>query len=153
MACSTVWNQSCLSFSCANISSCSQKEPVLRWTLGQHISGISHLFHQLSIGSQCLSSWPAGQKEASVKHSKAAAAQRAGAGRSSTTSILCLLHFPFGFLCLFQLNKQNSEMPLRTGLCHISMWLLHSKNCWGDCVPQFHYLIVACQRDRLKGRL
>lgn len=167
MTCSTVWNQSCLSLSCANTSSSSQKEPVLWWTPGQHISGISHLFHQLSIASSCLS-WPAGQKEASAKGSKSAAAQGAGAGRGSTTSRPCLLHFPFGFLCLLQCVARTSfcsSWISRTLRCHweqgcatsqTDWWLialLHSKSVWGDCVCLSFIIWSLHVRDKLTGHL
>lgn len=168
MTCSTDWNQSCLSLSCAHISSCSQKEPVLRWTPGQLISGILPLFHQLSIASWCLF-WPAGQKEASAKGNKSAAAWGTRAGRGSTTSRPCLLHFPFGFLCLLLCVARNpfcSSWISRILRCLCEKGCATSQTdsrliatpvqqkCLGRlCVPQFHYLIFAGQRQKLTGHL
>lgn len=113
------------------------------------LSSFTHLFHQISTPLQHLSLWPAGQKAASAKSSKAVHRAKAGVSSSSTMPRPCLAAISLWFpllspsCCqnafLLQLNKRNIGIPLKICLCHVWNWLmgialLHNNTGMENCV-------------------
>lgn len=168
MTCSTVWNQSCLSSPVltpppAHKMSQSSGEPWDSISVEFHISSISYpLLPSPSPSGQL------GRKRHLVNAASLLLLRELEQGEAAPRPDLPAafsLWFPLlvPACCqntfLLQLNKQNSEMPLRTGLYHISNWMLANSTPalqrWLGrlCVPQFHYLIIVCQREKLKGHL